>query len=83
MACARNGEKIMGSYCYEMRAIKNNRKKNRKKEVTIFQKAHEMKFVEYERKNMENENRNSNKIDTSLRRAKRKIEKYGAIIRNE
>ena len=73
----------MGSYCYEMRAIKKNRKKNRKKEETIFQEAHEMKFVKYERENMENKNKNSNKIDTSLRRAKRKIEKYGAIIRNK
>ena len=42
-----------------------------------------MKFVKYERENMKNENKNSNKIDTSLRRAKRKIEKYGAIIRNK
>ena len=39
----------MGCHCNEMRAIKNNRKKTEKKtekkEETIFQKAHEMKFV--------------------------------------
>ena len=60
-----------------------NQKKNRKKEETIFDEAHKMKFVKYERENMENENKNSNKIDSSLRRAKIKIEKYGAIIRNK
>ena len=42
-----------------------------------------MKFVKFERENMENKNKNSIKIDTSLRREKRKIEKYGAIIRNK
>ena len=42
-----------------------------------------MKFVEYKRENMENKNENSNKRETSLRRAKRKIEKHGAIIRNK